>query len=219
MSKFGDLLSKDKVNLEGTTTGRVSLKQNAFANLKNTVAGRSPTVTEGEGTVAVSGSTPEVSSPKPFKFNLGVQNPKSVVAPAKSPAEQPAGAADSMQETAAPSFSEKDAAKDFQSEDQPDQYTDVHVAELKQALDVLKNSISNKELVADALSHIMRGLKKYTFLSDILLKEDCQLMVAGLRESYGVTIAKKQSKSKKRTANIQDVDEVLDQLSDIDIQI
>ncbi len=213
MSSFSDLLGKKEETLK---VDNATPKQNAFANLKNTVAGRSPTVTGGEGTVA---AAPKVSSPKPFKFNLGVQSPKSVVASAKSPAEQSAGAADSMQETAAPSFSEEDAAKDFQSVDQPDQYTDVHVAELKQALDILKNSIGNKELVADALSHIMRGLKKHTFLSDILLPEDCQLMVAGLRESYGVTIAKKQSKSKKRTANIQDVDEVLDQLSDIDIQI
>ena len=220
MSKFGDLLNK-KQDAEGhieQATGiiRPTPKQSAFANLKKTVAGQPPAATVGGGTAHVSGSRPEVSPPKPFKFNLG-KSPE--VAPVPPLMQSQTGAVDSMQETTAPIFNEKAAAKDFQSSDQPDQYTDKHVEELKQALDILKNSIDNKELVADALKNIMTNLKRHTFLNDILLPEDCQLMVASLRESYGVTIAKKQTKKTKRDATTQDVDAVLDQLADVDIQI
>lgn len=220
MSKFGDLLGKPKDSeghVSNTPAGKQILnhqvKKNAFANLKKTVADQSSAATGGEDTDSP-GPQPEVSSPKLFKLNLG----KNSVASDPPSVQQP-GATDSMQETVAPTFSEKDAAKEYQSADQPDQYTDVYVAELKQALDILKNSIDNKELVADALKNIMTNLKQHSFLSDILLPEDCQLMVAGLRESYGVTIAKKQTKKTKRDATAQDVDAVLDQLSDVDIQI
>jgi len=232
MSKFGDLLGKKEETLkerQQMAAGHIEQvigvrpkietatpKQNAFANLKKTVAGESSAATVGEDAALTGPPTPEVSSSEPFKFNLG----KSPNAQDLPPVQPQTGAVDSMQETAAPSFSEKDAAKDFQSADQPDEYTDTHVAELKQALDILKGSMGgNKELVADALKNILISLKRHTFLSDILLPEDCGLMVAGLRESYGVTIAKKQTKQKKRDATAQDVDAVLDQLIDIDIQI
>jgi len=226
MSKFGDLLGKVQ-DAEGhieQVTGivRPSAKQNAFANLKKTVAGQPSAATAGED-ASPSGPQPEVSSPKSFKFNLNkttLQSESGGNVPLIPPSAQSGtGAVDSMQETTAPDFSEKEAAKDFQSADQPDQYTDIHVAEFKQALDILKRSIGHKELVADALKNIMVSLKKHSFLSDILLPEDCQLMVAGLRESYGVTIAKKQTKKKKRESNEQDVDAVLDQLADVDLQI
>lgn len=226
MSKFSDLVGKRKEKQQHELTIdqmpssnhniQLSPKQNAFANLKKTVTDQSSAVTVGEDTPST-GPSPEVSSPKSFKFNLGKKTEIEQDSPPL--VQSKLGAADSMQETAAPTFSEKDAAKDFQSPDQPDQYTDAHIAELKQSLDILKNSIDNKELVADALKHIMISLKKHTFLNNILLPEDCQLMVAGLRESYGVTIAKKQTKKKKRDSTTQDVDEVLDQLADLDMQI
>jgi len=223
MSKFSELLDKGNKKeepkdeyLEGIMDKQTP-KQTAFANLKKTVADQSSAATAGEDTPHTGTPVPEVSSPKSFKFNL---NPSKAVPKEKVQLETGVAVMDSsLQQTATPDFSEKDAAKDFQSADQPDQYTDVHVKELKQALDILKNSIDNKELVADALKNIMINLKKHTFLSDILLPEDCQLMVIGLRESYGVTIAKKQSKKSKRDATTQDVDQVLDQLADLDLQI
>ncbi len=228
MSKFGDLLGKKKETLDPLSREQAeklnnlhdsiqnrTTKQNIFANLKKTVADQSSAATAGEDTFPA-GVPSEVSSPKPFKFNLGKSTE---VASATPPADQQTGVADSMQETVAPTFSEKVAAKDFQSPDQPDQYTDVHVVEFKQSLDILKNSISNKELVSDALKNILTNLKKHTFLNDLLLPEDCGLMVASLRESYGVTIAKKQTKKTKRDTTAQDVDQVLDQLADVDISI
>lgn len=232
MSKFGDLLRKSEKKPQheitvaempdqSHTIQQNTLKKNAFANLKKTVATVSPVATAGEG-----GLPPEVLTPSPtsFKFNLEKQKTKIsdtavVASPPPCKPQSKTGVVDPMQETTAPSFSETEAAKDFQSADQPDTYNDKHVEEFKQALDILKNSIDNKELIADALKHIMVNLKRHVFLQDILLPEDCQLMVRGLRESYGVTIAKKQTKRTKKETNSQDVDAVLDQLADLDMQI
>lgn len=228
MSKFGDLLGKKKEQLDPISKEQAeefnrlhdsiqnkTPKENAFANLKKTVAEVSPPATAGEGELPPGVSTP---SPTPFKFNLGT---KKTIASASPPDEvqSETGAVDSMQEMTAPNFSETEAAKDFQSADQPEDYTDKHVEELKQALEILTNSIDNKELVADALKNIMINVKRHVFLQDILLPEDCQLMVRSLRESYGVTIAKKQTKKKKKDTNAADVDEVLDQLADLDMVI
>lgn len=219
MSKLSELIGKKKEEqTSGVETVKTITKPNPFANLKKTVAALSSSATAEEGA-----NPPRKSAPSstPFKFNLGTKKVETQVAPVSPPVEvQPEeGVADSLQETVTPSFSEAVSAKEFQSPDQPDEYNDEHVRELKQALSILEQSIDNKELVADALKNIMVNIKQHVFLKDILLPEDCQLMVRGLRESYGVTIAKKQKKKGKRETTAKDVEAVMEQLADLDITI
>ncbi len=230
MSEFSKLLGKNKeVNPLAVT------KNIAFANLKKTVADVSSAATVGEGASTLDHPPgPEAPSPKPSGFTFDLSGKKkspsvkerkdALLLPDVVPdgVEAHPGAVDphsSLSESTAPSFSETDAAKEFQSADQPDKFNDTHVEALKTSISVLYNSIDNKELVTNALSHIMSHLKKHPFLVDIMLPEDCQMMVRGLQASYGVTIAKKQTKKKKRDAGRQDVDEVLDQIADLDISI
>ncbi len=224
MSEFSKLLGKTK----DTTTG--ILKKDAFANLKKTVADVSSAATVGEGATSVDLPAQPAPSPKPSGFIFDLSGKKktpsakerkdALLLPRLPDAvEAHPGAVDSMMEATAPSFSETDAAKEFQSADQPDKFNAAHVEALKTSISVLYNSIDNKELVTNALSHIMSHLKKHPFLVDIMLPEDCQMMVRGLQASYGVTIAKKQTKRTKRDATKQDVDAVLDQIADLDIQI
>ena len=226
MSEFSKLLGKAKDNTAGI------LKKDAFANLKKTVADVSSAATVGEGASTLDHPPgPEAPSPKPSGFTFDLSGKKkspsvkerkdALLLPGVVPSgtEAHLGAVDSMMEATAPSFSETDAAKEFQSADQPDKFNAAHVEALKTSISVLYNSIDNKELVTNALSHIMSHLKKHPFLVDIMLPEDCQMMVRGLQASYGVTIAKKQTKRKKRDAGRQDVDAVLDQIADLDIKI
>lgn len=230
MSKLSDLINEAKDRETNKTLAELGknipapkqtiTKPNPFANLKKTVAALSSSATAEEGA-----NPPRKSAPSstPFKFNLGTKKVETQVAPAlpmiPATVQPEEGVADSLQETVTPSFSEAVSAKEFQSPDQPDEYNDEHVRELKQALSILEQSIDNKELVADALKNIMVNIKQHVFLKDILLPEDCQLMVRGLRESYGVTIAKKQKKRGKRDTNAKDVEAVMEQLADLDITI
>lgn len=116
-------------------------------------------------------------------------------------------------------FSEANAAKEFTSPDQPEKYSKELVTEFRSSLDILVNSIENKELVSDALKKIMIDLLKYPFLGDIMHPENCQLMVRGLRSSYGVTLAKKQTRRTKKETTSADVEEVMDLIGDLDIEI
>jgi len=236
MSKFGDLLGNSKSerqetldplskeqadrlnNLHDRVQDKSILKKDAFANLKKTVASTPLPATVGEGVDPPGQKTP---SPNSFAgiFDLSRAKEKKTVDLDPSLDQPETGVVDSLQELTTPSFSEAESAKEFQSPDQPDVYTDIHVKDLQDALSILKNSIGNKELITDALKNIMLHLSQHTFLAKILLPEDCQLMTRSLRESYGVVIAKKQTKKTKKTASAAEVDEVMEGLADLDIRI
>ena len=107
----------------------------------------------------------------------------------------------------------------FIHEEQPDKFEQEQVEKIKNALEILKNSLDDPDLVSEAIKNILTHLQEHPFLSDILAPEDLGMMVRGLRKSYGITIAKKKGKAKKKAANQADVDEVASMLSDMVIDI
>lgn len=199
MSNFSELLhkSKDK-SLEQVKEAPI----NPFAVLKKSVAAsKIPSdATTDVGEVS-SGSPPAEEKTSP-----------TTTLPKTAPD-------DTMLGVSGANFSEANAAKEFTSPDQPEKYSKELVTEFRSSLDILVNSIENKELVSDALKKIMIDLLKYPFLGDIMHPENCQLMVRGLRSSYGVTLAKKQTRRTKKETTSADVEEVMDLIGDLDIEI
>jgi len=216
MSKFGDLLND---NSEEKHIEAQERKANPFASLGKAVAKAS--VPPAEATAAgETVNTPPVDavSSAPFSF-LGKEKKEpseNIISPLVSdatPLDEP------MQGISGGDFSEQKSAKEFQAPDQPDRYNEEIVGKLKDSLDILINSIDNKDLVGDALKQIMLNLKRYPFLIDVMHPEDCNLMVRAVRESYGVTLAKKQTRSTKRATTSKEVEDVLDILGDVEISL
>jgi len=109
--------------------------------------------------------------------------------------------------------------EDFNAPEQVDGIDKDAIKTLKENMDILIQSITHKELVTSAIRIVLIHLKKYPFLKDILLPEDCQIMVRALRESYGSTITKKNQRRDKKDASSAEVDAVVESLSDLDFKI
>ncbi len=218
MSKFGDLLSKNDKSTDETKEE----KTNPFVALKKAVAGGSSPSTKATAADGELVDCPPINTPSaPFAF-LGRKNVSPEVESSTKSSQEPEDTTSpdtTMQGISGDFLSEKQRAREFQSADQPDEYNKETVDKLKSSLDVLTNSIDNKELVGDALKKIIIDIKRHPFLADILHPEDCQLMVRALRENYGITIVKKQTRSAKKEATSKDVDEVMDMLGDMEISI
>ena len=107
------------------------------------------------------------------------------------------------------------SAAEFNSPDQSDEVNPEVILELQQCMAILASSFGQKELVSNAIRAVLIHVKKYPFLKDILLPEDCQLMVRALRESYGVAIVSKTTRAKKTSANQKDVTDAEDMLADL----
>ncbi len=229
MSKFADLLKADK-DYAAKQEKAQARKADPFAALGKAVASAGSSVsnaTAAEGESVVPPKTTQ--SPSALFSFLGKEKKTSpdVSTQPESPAAANASLATgditppdtTMQGISGGSFSETKSAMEFQAKDQPDGYNAELVNGLKDSLDILINSIDNKELVGDALKRIMLDLKRYPFLVDIMHPEDCQLMVRAVRESYGVTLAKKQTRSTKKAATSKEVEDVLEILGDVEINI
>lgn len=228
MSSFSDLLRKDSAAEQEAVEAR---KTDPFTSLGKAVAKASAPVDAATASEGVSASPPGSAKTPSVSFSfLGSGKEKTssdVTEPENSGNSVSASLAtedvtspdDTMQGISGEIFSETKAAKEFQSEDQPEEYSQEIVDNLKQSLGILVDSIDNKELIADALKKIMLDLKRHRFLVGILHPEDCQLMVRAIRESYGVTLAKKQTRSTKRATTSKEVEDALDVLADVEINI
>ncbi len=208
MSKFGDLLKNGNEEKQEEVEAK---KANPFGMLKKAVA-RTPVPSTATAAAEVKSDSPSrQTSAAPAQASVGDSSPSRTDATSPDTSDVMLGVSGD--------FSESRSAREFQAEDQPDGYEEEHVNALKDSLDILVNSMDNKELVADALKKIMLDLKRYPFLVNILHPEDCNLMVRAVRESYGTTLAKKQVRQGKRQATSKEVDDVMDMLGDMEISI
>lgn len=107
--------------------------------------------------------------------------------------------------------------KEFQFPHQPEAYTPEQVGQIKGALELLANSMNNREMVGQSVYHLLHQIKQNPKLSAILAPEDLGLMVRGLRQSYGVVVQKKTENRSKRQAKVEDVDKLVDDLSSMGI--
>jgi len=111
------------------------------------------------------------------------------------------------------------SSKEFQYDSQKEKYSSEEVKEIQAALETLKNSIDQPEIVGQALRSIMHDMQTNPNLVDLLAPEDIGLMVRGLRESYGVAIAKKQQYKSKRKRTEEEVDNTIDELKGLGIEL
>ncbi len=206
MSKFSDLLKNDNEEKQKAVE---AVKANPFAMLGKAVATtRVATAAEGEKEA----DPPSRKSPSALaKASVDGSSPSHTDATSPDTSDVMSGVSGD--------FSESRSAMEFQAEDQPEGYKKETVNDLKDSLEILVNSMDNKELVADALKKIMLDLKRYPFLVNILHPADCNLMVRAVRESYGVTLAKKQTRSTKRAATSKEVEDTLELLGDLEIKL
>lgn len=106
---------------------------------------------------------------------------------------------------------------DFVFDEQPDNFSPEAIDKMNSAMDILKNSMDNKEMVGQAITIIMKTMQEHEFLKDIMREHPHHLglMVQGLRESYGSVIAKKSATKTKRRESAEKVEKTLDMLQDI----
>jgi len=230
MSKFGELLKKGKEEnvLVETSKRLLDPKVNPFAVLGKAVDkakdGTLPSASKAKSTAAAGVESSSLSSQTPVApfAMLAKKKPSadtSPIPPKSADATSPDTSSSDIMSGVSGDFSEEKSAKQFQAEDQPEGYEQKQIDELKSSLDILVNSMDNKELVGDALKKIMLDLKRYPFLVNIMHPEDCNLMVRAVRESYGVTLAKKQDRSDKRKATSKEVEDTLELLGDMEINL
>ncbi len=111
------------------------------------------------------------------------------------------------------------SADEFNSPDQPEKFTEDDVQSFKEALEVLSNNIDNKEIVGQATSNILQLIQNNENVKAMLQPEDINLMVRGLRESYGTAIVKKSAKKEKTVVNEKNVNELMKDMSDLDFTV
>lgn len=107
-----------------------------------------------------------------------------------------------------------DAPEEFSHESQPDKLTEQEIKEFRETIEVLENNLDHKDLIGNAITNILKKLKAREQYRTLLLPEDCGLMVKALRESYGVAITIKKTKTASRGKKQQEVDNIVDDLLD-----
>lgn len=104
---------------------------------------------------------------------------------------------------------------EFVNPQQPDNLPPEAVKLLQENLEILRNSFgNNKEMVGSALANLVNHIKKYDFLAGLLAPEDMGLMVAALRDNYGVVIQKKEGRANKRASSKKEVDDLAAELGE-----
>jgi len=111
------------------------------------------------------------------------------------------------------------SADEFNSPDQPNAFPEIDVISFKEALEILANNIDNKEIVGQATSNILQLIQNNENVKAMLQPEDINLMVKGLRESYGTAIVKKSARKEKTVVNEQNVNKLMKDMSDLDFTV
>jgi hypothetical protein len=108
---------------------------------------------------------------------------------------------------------------DFNHPDMAQKFTPGDMNGIQEALEILRTSIDNLELVGNATRNILLSIKEHPEFADILRPEDCQLMIRGLRESHGITVSSKIANKEKKTKNSESVQSVSDMIGDIEFDV
>lgn len=111
------------------------------------------------------------------------------------------------------------SADEFNSDDQSENFSSESIENFKTALQILENNIDNKEVVGQATASILSLIKNDEEVRAMLRPENIQLMVRGLRESYGTVIVKKETRQTKRQQSQENVDDLLSGMKDLDFSI
>lgn len=196
MVDFKSLLAKSKAEkAQASVTTETEIKPtNPFANLKTKIA-----------------KPPAQNIPKPTE--LPVSKPEQVVIISHS---GPGIPSLTEHEITKP---EDKLAREFSYDSQSEGMDAEAMESLGTALNMLQDNIEDKDIVSEAVKNVLNLLNHHDFLKKILKPEDCGLMVRGLRNSYGTTIAKKEARGTKAKATDAAVQGVLDNLGDLQVEL
>lgn len=103
----------------------------------------------------------------------------------------------------------------FNHPTQPDKMPESAEEDLRANLKMLQENFSDRQLVGQAIPHIMQTLQANPNLREILMPEDCQTMVRALRECYGTAVREKQASSQKRERKKAENSEIASELAGI----
>jgi hypothetical protein len=98
---------------------------------------------------------------------------------------------------------------DIGDDTQPAKFTPEEMQGLRDALSLLETGIDRPEIVGSAVRNVLTSLQSNPALCDILAAEDCGTMVRGLRQSYGIVIAKKDEKVSRSAAKDKIADDLM----------
>ena len=99
-----------------------------------------------------------------------------------------------------------------QNEKQPENMPSDVQQEFEQSLLMVVEGLENRELLGQAVQHTMMFLQEHPALCEILAPENIQILVRGLRESYGVQVANKTEKQEKKAKKNEELNGLMDQL-------
>lgn len=172
---------------------------------------------------AAGGSSPQAKVSNPFaKSAASATSGPTSPAPGTAAVPEVASSPPVQNATSGPTASaEKQvSAEEFTHESQPVEYTQEQMDNLQLALVNLQNSFGGKkEQIGDAIRMVGVQLAEHPALCGIMRPEDWGLFVSGLREGYGVAIAKRgerRGKAKERTEAEQKASDIIDNIEGFD---
>lgn len=99
---------------------------------------------------------------------------------------------------------------------QVDSLTQEQVESFKANLEVLAETVDDREMVGMALKSLVSSLRENPIFAEILHPEDFGLMVRALRNSYGVAITKKTEKKETKSKKAAEVALAVEELAGLD---
>lgn len=106
-------------------------------------------------------------------------------------------------------------AEQFTHPEQPEKFSEEQVQAFKDAISFMHSSLPHKEESPQAMRIVLHMLEEEPLLNDLLLPEDCGAMVRVLKTSFGVEIAKKQTRSAKQQKSTETQNELEDMLNSL----
>ena len=81
------------------------------------------------------------------------------------------------------------------------------IAKVSENLDILAEMLGDKAIIGQAIYNVCQSMQHHDFMAGLLAPPSYQLMSRGLRNSYGVQIAKKTERVSKKKAAQETVDD------------
>ncbi len=116
-----------------------------------------------------------------------------------------------------PSSSVSISGDQFVHPEQPSSLSEKQVRAFKDAIAFMHSSLPHKEESPQAMRIVLRMIEEEPFLNELMLPEDCGAMVKVLKTSFGVEIAKKQTRSAKTKKSEETQSELMEALDSLGV--
>lgn len=197
---------------DGKSTSQVQLGGNEVRNAP-TVDGKPEAPQQSQVAVPIEErAVPQTQASKPQPaLAFGTKKNEPTAAPVTAqpaeavPAEAPSSLISVSQSLTMP-------ADDFNHPSQAAAFAETQVVAIKNALKILEDNLEDKHVVSDSVRNVLLTMKKFPETAEMLEDEDYQIMVRGLRASYGSVLVAKQGRKKAKTDKAIRTDQAMDML-------